>query len=810
MFLLFAVACLAGLASTGIEDAAAQPPPPTGAYQPAPEAPKETHATDFVNELLKKRGAATRVTTPELRGGVVFEPRPDVTEGSGEQANPPPPAATPPPPPPAAPTPPPPPPATPGKAESAVRLPRPDVGPAERAGVASPVDQDVPGTLVGLAVGVILAAVGVVLEVTGRRRRRDIDAGLETAVRQPRQAPVALWRRGNPAAWAALGVLAVDAVLALAFGPQPAFAACALLVAPGLALTPFLPRELALPAVRFAIVPVLGGAASSIAIITVSALGIPLTGFSLRLMLLLIVLASLAASIAVGIGRDDGESRSVARRFPGEGATLAFLGAILCIGITLQSLILGGKPLPGQDWGHYLLYVDEIQTQNSLLIDNPYWMLGGRQFAEDPGITSLYGAYALLSGQDTAQLVQGIWLVAALSIVSVFVLVTALWGRAAGLIAAGLYAVVPMNLDMLAWHGLANVWALTLLPLVLLAAGMALRGHTGRHWAAFLALALVALAAAHRLTFLVAVLTLTVCLVIGLWKNARTALRFAAETAVFGAVLGAGMIVDLAIRNASTEGVQGYRAFLATKIDWESVDRDLTTLFGILGALALVAVLFARPLRGDTARFVLVALLGSVLALGYAWVVHFPMSYNRATYFLPLVLAAAIGVAATRLAPARLAAAGAAVVMLVVALSARDAAPSLRSFYGYVDRGSLTGLGYLKALGQPGDVVVTDTCWGFLATWLLREPILAAQDPALILPKAEAAPAATARRILYGGEPGRRLARQVGARYAIVDPQCTHQTGQPVAPPDIGKPIYASRRLVVLDLRRPATQRVRA
>ena len=809
MFLLFAVACLAGLASTGIEDAAAQPPPPTGAYQPAPEAPKETHATDFVNELLKKRGAATRVTTPELRGGVVFEPRPDVTEGSGEQANPPPPAATPPPPPPAAPTPPPPPPATPGKAESAVRLPRPDVGPAERAGVASPVDQDVPGTLVGLAVGVILAAVGVVLEVTGRRRRQTSMPGLETAVRQPRQAPVALWRRGNPAAWAALGVLAVDAVLALAFGPQPAFAACALLVAPGLALTPFLPRA------RAPRGPVCDRPRPR------------RSG----------VLDRDHHRLCAGHSPDGvqpspdapphrprkprcldrrwhrARRRRVAkrwRRFPGEGATLAFLGAILCIGITLQSLILGGKPLPGQDWGHYLLYVDEIQTQNSLLIDNPYWMLGGRQFAEDPGITSLYGAYALLSGQDTAQLVQGIWLVAALSIVSVFVLVTALWGRAAGLIAAGLYAVVPMNLDMLAWHGLANVWALTLLPLVLLAAGMALRGHTGRHWAAFLALALVALAAAHRLTFLVAVLTLTVCLVIGLWKNARTALRFAAETAVFGAVLGAGMIVDLAIRNASTEGVQGYRAFLATKIDWESVDRDLTTLFGILGALALVAVLFARPLRGDTARFVLVALLGSVLALGYAWVVHFPMSYNRATYFLPLVLAAAIGVAATRLAPARLAAAGAAVVMLVVALSARDAAPSLRSFYGYVDRGSLTGLGYLKALGQPGDVVVTDTCWGFLATWLLREPILAAQDPALILPKAEAAPAATARRILYGGEPGRRLARQVGARYAIVDPQCTHQTGQPVAPPDIGKPIYASRRLVVLDLRRPATQRVRA
>jgi hypothetical protein len=594
---------------------------------------------------------------------------------------------------------------------------------------------------------------------------------------------------------------------ALAFGPQPVLAACALLVAPGLALTPFLPKELGLPAVRFAVVPVLGGAASSIAIITVSAIGVPLTGLTLRLTLLLLVLASLAATIVRGVVRDVAEPRPTVR-FGGEGATLAFLGAILCIGIALQASILGGKPLPGQDWGHYLLYVDEIRTQNSLLVDNPYWMLGGRQFAEDPGITSLYGAYALLGDQETAQLVQGIWVVAALAIVSVFVFVAALWGRSAGLVAAGLYAVVPMNLDMLAWHGLANVWALTLLPLVLLAAGMALRGHASRHWAAFLALNLVALAAAHRLTFVVAILTLGLCLVAGLWRNARVALRFAGWTAAFGAVLGAGVIADLAIRNASTEGVQSYRAFLATKIDWEYVDRDLTTLFGVLGAIALAAVLVARPLRGDGARLVLFAFLGSVLALGYAWVVHVPMSYNRATYFLPLVLAAAIGVAWAKL--ARKLVAGAAIVILLVGLSARDLAPSLRAFYGYVDQGSLIGLGYVKALGKPGDTVVTDTCWGFLATWLLREPILAAQDPALILPKAEVAPAAKARQILYGGEAGRRLAREVGARYALVDPQCTHQTGLPVAPPDVGTPIYASRRLVVLDLRARSTGQVGA
>ena len=485
---------------------------------------------------------------------------------------------------------------------------------------------------------------------------------------------------------------------------------------------------------------------------------------------------------------------------PGEGATLALLGAAVAIGVTLQGLIVGGKPLPGQDWGHYLLYVDEIRKQGSLLIDNPFWMLGGLPFAEDPGAPVLYAAQALLSEQTTASLQQGIWLVAVLAIVSVFVFVAALWGRTAGLIAAGLYAVVPMTLDMLAWHALANIWALVLLPPVLLAAGMALRGRLDLRWCAFLGLFLIALAAAHRLSFLVAVLALLPCLVILVWRHGREGVRFVAWTLGFAVVGGAGVIVDLVQRNIDTGGTQGYRAFLATKVDWEFVARDLTPLFGILGAVALLAVLLAPALRADPARFVLLGLLVAVLALSYSWVVHFPTAYFRAAYYIPVLLAAAIGIAWAKLIPKL--ALGAAVVILVVGLEARDLAQPLRTFYDYTNQESLTGLGYLKGLTKPDDVIVTDTCWGFLATWLLAQPIIAAQDPSLILPKAEVAPARMARRILYGGEQGAQLARRIGARYAIVDPQCTHQTGRLVAEPDIGTPLYASTRLVVLDLRR--------
>ena len=212
---------------------------------------------------------------------------------------------------------------------------------------------------------------------------------------------------------------------------------------------------------------------------------------------------------------------------------------------------------------------------------------------------------------------------------------------------------------------------------------MALRGHRDLRWCAFLALFLVALAAAHRLTFLVAALTLLPCLVVLVWRHGREGLRFVAWTVGFAVLGGAGVIVDLVQRNIDVGGTQGYRAFLATKVDWEFVGRDLTWVFGILGAVALIVVLTARALRGDTARFVLFALLAAVLALSYAWVVHFPMAYVRAPYYLPLLLAAAVGIAWTRAVPKL--ALGAIVIVLLVGLEARDLAPTLRSFYAFVN-----------------------------------------------------------------------------------------------------------------------------
>jgi hypothetical protein len=152
--------------------------------------------------------------------------------------------------------------------------------------------------------------------------------------------------------------------------------------------------------------------------------------------------------------------------------------------------------------------------------------------------------------------------------------------------------------------------------------------------------------------------------------------------------------------------------------------------------------------------------------------------------------------------PPIVAIAAAAALVGVTAAEARDLARDYRGFYGHVNAASLRGLGFVNQRAGRNDAVVTDQCWGFLSTWLLQRPVLAALDPALTLPKREVVPATRARRILVGPD-GAGLARRAGIRYALVDPQCTYQTGRRYPRPRNGKLVYASTRLFVYDLARP-------
>ena len=78
---------------------------------------------------------------------------------------------------------------------------------------------------------------------------------------------------------------------------------------------------------------------------------------------------------------------------------------------------------------------------------------------------------------------------------------------------------------------------------------------------------------------------------------------------------------------------------------------------------------------------------------------------------------------------------------------------------------------------------------------------VAGRAPWDILPAAETRPAGLARRILYGDPASAaRLAGESQARYALVSPLCDDGRGGFMPAPRFGVPIYASRRLVILDL----------
>lgn len=608
------------------------------------------------------------------------------------------------------------------------------------------------------------------------------------------------WHRVLPTA-VAVAIIGAEWIASSAFGGQPVLAALALVVAPGLAVLPFLPDELRRLAVAAPVVPIASIALSTILLISLTSADVSLTGGHIRVALFVVTLAALAGSVAAPAARRRDLSLTPAPGALSGVAALLLLAAVTCVGVALQATILGGKPLPGEDWGEYLLYAEQIAQHHTLLLNNPYWMLGGHPFPQDPGAPSLYGAYLVLTGHGAASLVQGIWLFAVLGILAVYVLVTPLAGPIAGTVAAAVYAVIPMNLDILSWHGLANVDALSVLPLALLATAFVLRGDPSRRWAAVLAVSVVALAAAHRFSFVLGVAAIVPPLAFALLRRPRATLAVLRWTGVFFALAGTGVAVDLYRRNTALHGTQSYRAFLPTKLHWGLLARDLTWTLVIAGIVALAIVLATQRHRKDDDHVVLVGLALAILALTYAWVAHVPTGYNRAAYFFPLLLAAVIGLAATRLA-SRVALPVIVALVVVTGIQARPLAHDYRNFYGHTNAASLTGLGYVNELAKPRDAIVTDQCWSFLATWLLHRPVLAALDPSLILPRGEVAPAAIARRILYGDPTiGRRLARRRHIRFAVVDPQCTYQTGSPYGTPRLGRLVYASTRLLVLDLR---------
>jgi len=595
----------------------------------------------------------------------------------------------------------------------------------------------------------------------------------------------------RPLGVAAVAVAALDAALGAA-GVEPTLLSAALLIAPGLALAPVLPEALRRsPVAAMAAAPALGVATSSTVLISAAAAGIPLTGTWLRVVLA----ATIVLALALLPGRD------LCGRLDRPAALGALgLGAAVLAGVLLEGRVLHGTPVPGNDWAKYVLYADEIRRHHTLLIDNPYWMLGV-PFREDPGTPALYGSFLALSGQPAATVMHGIWLFAVLCVLSTYAYVRSLWDDLTAVLAAAFVAVVPVSQDILGWHGLANVAALCMLPLALLYLTLMVTRGIDPMEALGFAVLLVGIAAAHRLSLLVTLATVVATLAVAVVLRARERRRLLTDTLQLGALtalISPGVVYDLVTRGRSFGGTLSYRSYLSSKVDLSLAVSDLTWLFS---ALALAAVvLAAMRVRRDRRLLPLLSCLAVVAAMAYAWVFHLPLAYLRMVYFVPLALAPLVAVELVRRVPPRWAAPAGAAVALSAAAFAWPQAANVREFYRFATPASLRGLDAVTSRLRRREVIATDRCWSFLATWLVHTRTLSALEPADIQPKAELARARQARAVLDESARGRRVARRLGIRYVLADPTCESVGRRRIPPPTSGRAIFISERLAVLRL----------
>jgi 6-pyruvoyl-tetrahydropterin synthase related domain len=593
----------------------------------------------------------------------------------------------------------------------------------------------------------------------------------------------------RPLAVGAALVVGLEALVTSLGARAPWLSLLALVLAPGLALAPLLPaRVRTSPVATLACAPALGLAASFVLLVSLSSAGASLDGTVVRV--------ALAGLVLAGLLLPGPESA----RPPGR-ADLRVAGgllAALALGAVLQQRVIGGDPIPGNDWAKYLLYADQIAAHGGLLIDNPFWMLGV-PFREDPSVPALYGSFLSLSGEPASILTHGIWVFAVISILSIFAFTRAFWGDLSAVLAAGLWAVLPISHDILGWHGAPNLAAICLLPVVLVYVTEMAADAMERREIVGVALLLVAVAGTHRLSALVAGMALVVVLAVGAAEGrARGIARDLGWTAIAVAALAPGVAYDLIERGQTFGGTQDYEAYLSTKVSLGPLVGDLTIVFTVLAVIALA--LAVRWSRRDRALVTLLCLLAVIVALAYSWILEIPLAYFRMAYFLPLVLTPLVAVALTRLLrPLQAALAGAAAALAITAL-AWSQAGNVRDFYAFTSSASLRGLDAVSATLRPNEVVVTDRCWSFQATWLLHTRTLAALEPEDIQPKAELRPARQAREVLDGTPEGLALARRLGVRYLLVDPTCTDTRSQPIEPPAVGTPVFVSKRLVVLRL----------
>jgi len=614
---------------------------------------------------------------------------------------------------------------------------------------------------------------------------------------------------------AAVALLALDGVIRLLVGDPYPGATFLLLAACGISLSPFLPRELGSPSLRLAVLPALALGSFAILLTTVSIVGVPLTELSIRLSALFLVLALGAAAGVVRV-RAGGDRRAAptARR---EAVAISLLIGIFCLSLAVAWDVLEPFPPPGSDWGYYLLYADEIEAQGRLAAENPYGVGEVRSLGSYPGVGAVYGSLRILDGVSSESLARGLAVAVALTPLAIYVAVAALWGVGAGLFAAGVYAVAPIHLEPLYWHGLATTLGLLFLPLVVLALALLYRERRDPRVVALLGFSLAGVAVFHSVSAgLVAILLALVLLadvVRGLiarpggrvWWREGMAKPVLIGGAV-GCVLGAGVIVHLREQAAELGSPVSYRFYDSDWLDASALDYYFSWPFLGLVAVGAAFIVWNRGLRRDSALAAVAALVLASVLVSQLWRLHVAFEYRRVVYYVAPAMVILIGIGVARARPRWLWVAGYAVAVLYIAHVSIGFRLPERLLEGGEERSETVetlrelGVRLGEADADGRSLVVADGCLGVRVPYLVQwSTTIAFEDWQVgftkLVPEARVAKA-----VLQGGPEGRRLADELGVRYLLVDPRCTPNVSGHLG----ATTIFRGEELVIVELPDPS------
>ena len=377
------------------------------------------------------------------------------------------------------------------------------------------------------------------------------------------------------------------------------------------------------------------------------------------------------------------------------------------------------------------------------------------------------------------------------------------------MIAAALWAVLPISQDILAWHGLANLAAICLLPLILVVRGRAgrrrPRAPARRSGFGLLLVALAARPPADR-------------------ARRRDGHRGCARLGPHGgrargpATDPARLRRDLAsprscsapassttsLERARTfGGTQDYRAYLSAKVNLGPVVGDLSVIFTVAGRRGARVRRPAR--RRATAPWPCCSSLLAVVDRARLLV-----GVRDPDRLLPdgVLPAGRAGAARRARARSRLLSAAprprsppGSLAVAIAGFAWAQAVQRARLLRVHERPRSLRGLDAVSARAAARTRSSSPTAAGASrppgcctrARCRRSSPRTSSRRPSCTA-RARRGPCST------GRPRASRCARRLGVRYLIVDPTCVDTRERPTRPPAVGTPLYVSKRLVVLRL----------